>query len=147
MRYNGYSPKAKLINPNACDRLRKWGGTKWNVFQHSILDIPTSSGILNASHDFVLIKGVLIHINPASLQTVYRNLYDASAKYICVCEYYNPTPVSITYRGHEDRLFKRDFAGEIMDLYPDLKLVDYGFIWRRDNNFPDDDANWFLLEK
>jgi spore coat polysaccharide biosynthesis protein SpsF len=53
----------------------------------------------------------------------------------------------INYRGHKDRLFKRDFAGELMDKYPDLKLVDYGFVWRRDNNFPQDDGTWFLLEK
>jgi spore coat polysaccharide biosynthesis protein SpsF len=95
----------------------------------------------------VLIKGVLIHINPDVLQKVYQNLYDASLKYICICEYYNPVPVTINYRGHVDRLFKRDFAGEIMDKFPDLKLVDYGFVWKRDNNFPQDDATWFLLEK
>jgi hypothetical protein len=28
-----------------------------------------------------------------------------------------------------------------------MRLVDYGFIYRRDPNFPLDDANWFLLEK
>jgi spore coat polysaccharide biosynthesis protein SpsF len=96
----------------------------------------------------VLIKGVLIHINPEALQRVYQNLYDASLKYICVCEYYNTVPVTVNYRGYADRLFKRDFAGELMDKFPDLKLVDYGFVWKRDNNFPlVDDITWFLLEK
>ena len=64
-----------------------------------------------------------------------------------VAEYYNPTPVSINYRGHTDKLFKRDFAGEIMDMYPNLKLVDYGFIYHRDDAFPQDDITWFLMEK
>jgi spore coat polysaccharide biosynthesis protein SpsF len=63
-----------------------------------------------------------------------------------VCEYYNPTPVSIGYRGHEDRLFKRDFAGELIDLYG-LKLIDYGFIYHRDPVAPQDDATWFLMQK
>ena len=33
-----------------------------------------------------------------------------------------------------------------MDLYK-LKLIDYGFIYHRDNSFPKDDITWFLLEK
>jgi spore coat polysaccharide biosynthesis protein SpsF len=55
--------------------------------------------------------------------------------------------VAIAYRGHSDRLFKRDFAGEIMDRHSQLRLVDYGFAYRRDPNFPQDDITWFLMEK
>jgi hypothetical protein len=54
---------------------------------------------------------------------------------------------SIPYRGHTDRLFKRDFAGEIMERHPSLKLIDYGFAYRNDPNFPQDDITWFLMEK
>lgn len=107
--------------------------------------------ILNATieeyYDIVIIKTVLIHINPKELKAVYKKLYDCSNKYIVVAEYYSPNPVSINYRGNVDVLFKRDFAGEIMDMYNDLKLVDYGFVYHRDNLFPGDDINWFLLEK
>ena len=53
----------------------------------------------------------------------------------------------MTYRGHSQRLFKRDFAGEMLDRFPDLTLVDYGFAYHRDANFPQDDTTWFLLEK
>lgn len=97
--------------------------------------------------DLTLIKGVLIHINPDELKSVYEKIYSSSAKYICIVEYYNPTPVEVSYRGHENKLFKRDFAGELLDTYPDLELVDYGFGYHRDNNFPQDDMTWFLLEK
>jgi spore coat polysaccharide biosynthesis protein SpsF len=55
--------------------------------------------------------------------------------------------VSISYRGHSDRLFKRDFAGEMLDKYADLSLVDYGFCYKRDKAFPQDDITWFLLQK
>jgi spore coat polysaccharide biosynthesis protein SpsF len=40
-----------------------------------------------------------------------------------VAEYYNPVPVAMPYRGHNDRLFKRDFAGEIMERHPEIKLL------------------------
>jgi hypothetical protein len=44
-------------------------------------------------------------------------------------------------------LFKRDFAGEILNKYQDIKLVDYGFVYRHDNAFPLDDVTWFLLKR
>jgi spore coat polysaccharide biosynthesis protein SpsF len=97
--------------------------------------------------DFVFTKGVLIHQNPDMLQKIYETLYNTSNRYIFIGEYYNPVPVEIKYRGYDSVLFKRDFTGEIMDKYPDLKLVEYGFVYHRDNNFPGDDFNWFLLEK
>ena len=97
--------------------------------------------------DLVLIKGVLIHINPDQLNQVYDKLVSSTSRYLMVAEYYNPVPQSIPYRGHNERLFKRDFAGEIMDQYPEMKLIDYVFIYRRDPSFPQDDITWFLMEK
>ena len=102
---------------------------------------------VDAPHDLSFTSGVLIHINPEALPSVYDNLYAASGRYIALSEYYNPAPVAIPYRGHEDRLFKRDFAGDLRDRFPDVKLVDYGFCYHRDPNFPADDMTWFLLEK
>jgi pseudaminic acid biosynthesis-associated methylase len=90
---------------------------------------------------------VLIHINPEMLALTYRKLHEASSRWILVCEYYNPSPMAIPYRGHADRLFKRDFAGEMLDMFPDLRLADYGFAYRRDPAFPQDDITWFLMEK
>ena len=129
------------INKTAADQLGKVIGEA-NVFNGSIFDYPVSR-----QFDMTLIKGVLIHINPDMLSTVYEKLYNASGKYILLCEYYNPSPVAINYRGHKDRLFKRDFAGEMLEKYSDLKLVDYGFSYKRDVVFPQDDITWFLLEK
>lgn len=141
---NQLLPEAKLsaieINGTAAGELNKLGEIK--VYNKSILEFEPDH-----QRDFVLIKGVLIHINPDELPKVYERLYQTSSRYICVAEYYNPSPVAIDYRGHQNRLFKRDFAGEILDKYPDLKLVDYGFVYRRDNLFPLDDITWFLLEK
>jgi hypothetical protein len=35
----------------------------------------------------------------------------------------------------------------MLDRYADLTLVDYGFYYRRDPIFPQDDISWFLMEK
>lgn len=129
------------INADAAKQLRALISTD-HVFEGSIFDYRPVQ-----IFDLVLIKGVLIHINPAELPTVYDQLYKCTGKYLMVAEYYNPSPVAIPYRGHSDRLFKRDFAGELLDTYPDLTLLDYGFAYRRDPSFPQDDITWFLMEK
>lgn len=97
--------------------------------------------------DLVFTKGVLIHIHPDRLPAVYDLMYRSSARYILVAEYYNPAPVEVPYRGHAGVLFKRDFAGEMMERFPSLSLAQYGFVYRRDPNFPQDDLTWFLLQK
>ena len=99
-----------------------------------------------APADLTFTKTVLIHINPDHLHAVYENLVRLSNRYVLVVEYYNPSPVTVTYRGNEERLFKRDFAGELMEEYG-LQLVDYGFSYHRDKHFPQDDMTWFLMEK
>lgn len=129
------------INPQACDRLSNVIGEE-NAFLGSILDVT-----LDEKFDLVFTKGVLIHINPEHLTAVYKRMFDWSNRYVLMIEYFNPTPVTVSYRGHEDRLFKRDFAGEFMDIYPDFSLVDYGFSYRRDPCHPQDDVTWFLMER
>jgi len=137
-------PKLELaaieINARAVEQLRAWGVPK--VYEGSILEFEA-----DVPRDMALIAGVLIHINPDELPRVYRKLHAATRRYLLVSEYFNPTPVEVPYRGHGGRLFKRDFAGEILDLFPDLKLVDYGFEYSRDPRSAQDDATWFLLEK
>ncbi|MDR0674506.1 MAG: hypothetical protein LBF93_12845 [Zoogloeaceae bacterium] len=140
--FPGIELAAIEINEAAVKRLRDFVPAE-NVFHGSILDFPLPPRFW----DLVLIKGVLIHINPDCLPNVYEKLVSSCKKYLLVGEYYNPTPVSIPYRGHENKLFKRDFAGEIMESHPEMKLLDYGFIYRRDPNFPQDDMTWFLMEK
>ena len=96
--------------------------------------------------ELVLLKGVLIHIQPEDLAQVYELAASFASRWLLICEYYNPTPVEVPYRGHEGRLFKRDFAGEILDRFPTVKLADYGFAYHRDAIAPQDDLTWFLME-
>ena len=126
------------INKVACDQLSEE------------IDEAINTSIENfkvvKQYDIVLLKGVLIHIAPENLALVYEKIFDSSSRYILLIEYFNPTPVAIPYRGHEDKLFKRDFAGEMLSIYPNLELAACGFSYRN-SIFPQDDVNWFLLEK
>lgn len=129
------------INRKAAKELEKIANVQ--VHNCSILDfVPPKK-----HHDLSLAKTVLIHIPPEELGKVYQLLYESSCRYVCIAEYYSPNPVEVTYRGHSERLFKRDFAGEMMASYPDMKLIDYGFSYKRDPVFPQDDITWFLMEK
>lgn len=128
------------INKKAYDTVKK----KYDCFHGSILDFSSKK-----KFDLVFTSTVLIHINPKFLKIVYKKIYDYSKKYIYINEYFSPFPTMIKYRGHKDRLYKRDFAKEIWKKYPNLKLLDYGFHWKEDpllkNNC--DNSNWFLFKK
>lgn len=128
------------INRKAAESLRAIENVE--TIEDSINEFETAN-----KFDLVFTKTVLIHIEPELLTNIYQKIYNFSRRYICLVEYYNPTPIEIQYRGHRDKLFKRDFAGEMLKTFDDLRLVDYGFRYHGDNNFPQDDVNWFLLEK
>ncbi len=138
--FPGVELSAVEINQQAVNKLELIPRLK--VYPGSLLEYS-----VDYQRDLVLSKGVLIHINPEVLNDVYLTLYNSSRRYICLVEYYNPTPVEVPYREQHGKLFKRDFAGEMLDLFPDLELIDYGFAYHRDNNYPQDDFNWFLMEK
>jgi pseudaminic acid biosynthesis-associated methylase len=139
--YPGLDVHGIEINAQAAEQLTKVIPSL-NVYRSSIFDFDSTD-----KWDLVLIKGVLIHLNQEMLPIAYEKLYSACSRYLLVAEYYNPVPVAIPYRGHIDRLFKRDFAGEIMLRFPQLQLIDYGFVYHRDPGFPQDDITWFLMEK
>jgi spore coat polysaccharide biosynthesis protein SpsF len=139
------SPKSHIdaveINPIACQALMEANICR-EVYNTSISNFETKS-----KYDLTFTKTVMIHLNEKDLQSAYKALYETSLKYILIAEYYNPNPVSIKYRGHKNKLFKRDFCSELMKLYANLSLVDYGFVYHNDPKFPLDDITWFLLKK
>jgi len=140
--YHNQEQYAIEINPIATKQLRR-NLPNATVIETSILDFKNDSVKVC---ELALIKTVLIHINPNHLENVYSKIRNSTSKYILIAEYYNPKPVSISYRGHQEKLFKRDFCGELMEKYPELALKDYGFIYHRDSVFPQDDITWFLLQ-
>jgi spore coat polysaccharide biosynthesis protein SpsF len=129
-------------------------GVEINQTAFSFLKKKPCDAVLSSIEDFstddkfylTLTKGVLIHLSPDSLRVAYEKLYTYSRKYILIAEYYSRNPEMVEYRGRKDVLFKRDFAGELLSLYSNLRLVTYGFEYHR-GLFPQDDITWFLLRK
>ena len=134
------------INKKAFNELRSWLDEhpmiKGDLHHSSLLEYEAVQ-----SFDLVLSKTFLIHLNPERILEVYEKIYESAKKYILIAEYYSPAPTSILYRAHEGKLFKRDFAGDMLEIYSDLVLKNYGFVYHRDLAFPQDDINWFLLER
>ena len=117
------------------------------------------TGFINAVHcpiqdftpvqkfDLVFTCGVLIHINPDDLPSIYKKMYEWSDKYILINEYFNPVPTTISYRGNSERLFKRDFASEFLEANNNKpQLVDYGFLWKKVEPAWDN-TTWWLFKK
>ena len=78
--------KGVEINPDAARLLAETIGAE-NVRNESIFDyLPAEQ------FDLVLVKGVLIHINPEMLATAYDRIYQSARRWILIGEYYNPSP-------------------------------------------------------
>jgi len=140
-------PEAQLsaveINDTAIEYLKEWGRAK--IYQQSIFDFSSDE-----TFDLVLTKKFLIHIHPKQIEEAYRTIYRYSRQYICICEYFSPDLLEVNYRSHKNQLFKRDFASDMLNLFSDIRLVDYGFIYGRDRAYKGVSLNnmsWFLLEK
>lgn len=128
------------INSSAANVLRQWGGAE--VIETSLFDFSHQK-----KWDFVFTSGVLIHLSPDLLPDAYVTMATCSSRYVCMVEYYNPSPVTVTYRNNTEKLFKRDFAGEFLAANTEFELRDYGFVYHKDPIFPGDDLTWFLLER
>lgn len=124
------------INSNACNTL---GARGFTPFNSAFLDTP-----ITTKFPLVITRGFLMHVPTAALTATLAKIYNASSKYICLCEYYSPARREVEYHGHGSALWIDDFAHKIMEMYPDLHLRDYGFKYRKDDGY---DLTYFLLEK
>ena len=95
--------------------------------------------------DLVFTSTVLIHVAPDDLLDACSEIHRVSARYVLCNEYFTARPETITYRGQTDLLFKRDFGSFWLDHFDDLRMLDYGFLWRRVAAM--DSTTWWLLEK
>lgn len=126
------------INNDALRAAAEYGPTVcWNITQ------PIDRILKD---DLVLTKGCLIHVPPKLLPEAYANIYAAAKRWILLAEYYAPRSEPIDYRGQQGLLWRGDFAGDMLDRFQDLELVDYGFHYHRDE-LPQDDVTWFLLRR
>jgi len=78
------------------------------------------------SFDIVFTSGVLIHLSPEALPRALDEIVRCARRYVWGWEYYADTHQSVPYRGHDDLLWKGDFAGMYRDRFPELELVKEG---------------------
>ena len=90
-------------------------------------------------------SAVLIHIAPEDLKKACSEIHRVSSKYIVCREYFATEPESKNYRGHDGLLFKRDFGAFWLDNFPDIELVDYGFLWHKVTGIGD--LTWWVFRK
>ena len=95
-------------------------------------------------YDLVLTRGFLIHVPGAHLDATLEKIYQLSNRYICFAEYYSPARRRVSYRGNQNMMWTGDYAGMLMKMHPDLKLLRYGFKYWQDNGY---DITYFLMEK
>ena len=142
--YPNVAKTAIEISSDASSILRQ-NFSDLNVKNSSILD----SEIENNSFDLTFTMGVLIHIPPHNLLQNLEKIILSSNRYVVIGEYFNRTPVSITYQGEEDKLFKRDFGKFVLENFSEkLELLDYGFLWGHiydEGGF--DDVTWWVFER
>lgn len=105
----------------------------------SAIDLP------DASMDLVFTSGVLIHIHPDDLLASCREIHRVTRRYVACVEYFSDRAEEVTYRGHAERLFKRDFGSFWLDNFSNLQVLDYGFSWKRLTGL--DNLTWWLFEK
>lgn len=125
------------VNRVAYEQLSEQG---FKAHNSAFLDTP-----LDGKYPLVITRGFLIHVPNAALPATLAKIYNASSKYICLVEYYSPARREVKYHGQDSALWIDDYAGKIMEQYPDLKLIDYGFKYHKDEQGYD--LTFFLLEK
>jgi pseudaminic acid biosynthesis-associated methylase len=108
-------------------------------------DIAQQISFPDGVADLAFSSGVLIHIHPNDLLEAMANIYRCAKRYIGCIEYFSDQPQPVQYRGEREALFKRDFGSEWLDNFPDLKVIGYGFAWKRVTGL--DNLTWWLFKK
>jgi spore coat polysaccharide biosynthesis protein SpsF len=127
------------VNESALDQLRRshpgvnaiWGRARELPFRDRFFDLTFT-------------MGVLIHQPPDLLPVVMSEVVRCSRRYVLAGEYFSETPTEIEYRGETGALFKRDFGGLYLQLFPELRLLQKGFLGR-DRGW--DDLTYWVFER
>jgi pseudaminic acid biosynthesis-associated methylase len=94
--------------------------------------------------DLVYTTGVLIHQPESTLPLVMSEVVRVARRFVLSAEYFAPETVEVPYRGVTGALFKRNYGGLYEELFPELQLVQEGFLSRADGW---DDVTWWLFER
>jgi pseudaminic acid biosynthesis-associated methylase len=127
------------INPNALRELRERLPNVRTVVA-AARDLPFPDD----SFDLAFTAGVLIHQPTSTLPSVIGELVRVSRRYVLALEYQADQEEEVEYRGQQGALFKRNYGSIFRSLFPDLTLLDTGFL---DAEAGWDNVTWWLFDK
>lgn len=127
------------INREALEKLRSVVPGV-NAVYSPARELPFPDG----SFDLVFTSGVLIHQPEISLNQVMAEIVRCSRRYVLCLEYFGEKTEEVFYRGNAGALFKRDYGRLYREGFPKLKLLQTGFLAKKEGW---DDVTFWLFEK
>lgn len=124
------------IQHGAASQAPSW----FHYTQGSILRLPYQAG----AFDLVFTSGVLIHVAPGDIPQALAEMRRVSGRYIWGHEYYAPDFQEVPWRGLRGQLWRGDYAGLFLEMFPDLKLKHQILLG---NQGPDNVDRFYLLER
>ena len=94
--------------------------------------------------DLVFTMGVLIHQPDDTLPLVMAEMVRTSRRFVLCGEYFAESEEEVPYRGETGALFRRDYGGLFLRLFPELELRASGFLGK-DEGW--DDVTWWLFDR
>jgi len=94
--------------------------------------------------DLVFTMGVLIHQPESTLPLVMAEIVRCSRRYVLCGEYFAEQTTEVPYRNQNGALFKRNYGRIYQELFPELRLLEKGFLGR-DAGW--DDITYWMFEK
>jgi len=140
LRNMGFSNLSGLdVSKKALDIAKK-NYPEINFYNSSIEEFDSQG----KKYDLVYTAGVLIHINPSTINHVIDKIANLSNRYIFGFEYFSDTLTEINYRGNMGFCWKQNFPKLYKELFPSLKILKEKKFFYKDENFCD---IAYLLEK
>jgi pseudaminic acid biosynthesis-associated methylase len=102
-------------------------------------ELPFADG----SFDLVFTTGVLIHQPPSELPAVMDEIVRCARRYVLCGEYRADEVEEVPYRGQEGALFRADYGRLYQERFPQLQLLEEGFLSRADG--PWDDVTYWMF--
>jgi len=127
------------VNAVAIDRARA-NAPGANVVLSRARELPFRDRFV----DLTFTVGALIHQPEESLAGVIDEIVRCSAKFVLWAEYHAPATEEVPYHGTRGSLFRRDYGAIYATSYPELAVVESGFLDQADGF---DRVTWQLLER
>lgn len=138
------SAELHAIEPNAKARAKAIATgitAKGNIVEGWLQSIPFP----DRHFDMTFTSGVLIHVEPDSLDTALSELGRVANKYVLMTEYYSKHLQEVEYRGQNEMLWKADYGELFMKRNPGWRPVEAGFFWDKLTGFGD--SNWWVFKR